>query len=464
MTIDLSNPILLSDSYKLSHFQQYPPGTTEIYSYFESRTGAKWNQTLFFGLQYILKKYFTGQVVTRDRISQAREFARLHMSDGSFNEEGWRYILDKYNGYLPVEIKAVPEGTLVPESNVLMTIRNTDPKCFWLTNYMETVLCQLWYPCTIATRSWHHRDYLQKAAIKSGDPSLVPFKLHDFGFRGASTVESAGIGGLAHLISFKGTDTTRAILTGMEYYQSGMCGFSIPATEHSTITSWGKEGELDAYRNLLQQYPNGLVACVSDSFDIYKACADMWGGALRNEVLARNGTLVIRPDSGDIFETVLKTTQILEDKFGVTENERGYKVLNDRVRLIQGDGMNDDSLPALVDHLLANKYSIDNFAFGMGGGLLQKLDRDTQRFAFKCSLAVVNGEERPVFKQPKTDPTKNSKWGRLKLINTNGKYRTVRIGSDQDLPEEPDVLRTVFKNGDLLVNDTFDTIVRRAGW
>lgn len=142
--IDLENPILLSDSYKLSHFRQYPPGTTEIYSYYESRTGAKWNKTLFFGLQYILKKYFAGQVITRDRISQAREFARLHMSDGSFNEQGWEYILQKHNGYLPVEIMAVPEGTLVDESNVLLVIKNTDPNCFWLTNYMETVLCQLW--------------------------------------------------------------------------------------------------------------------------------------------------------------------------------------------------------------------------------------------------------------------------------------------------------------------------------
>lgn len=308
------------------------------------------------------------------------------------------------------------------------------------------------------------RQKLDDAARKSGTPGLVPFKLHDFGFRGASTVESAGIGGLAHLISFQGTDTIQAILHGMEYYQSGMCGFSIPATEHSTITSWGKEGELDAYRNLLEQYPQGLVACVSDSYDLFAACADMWGGKLRQQVIDRNGTLVIRPDSGDINSTVLRTAQILEDKFGATENERGYKVLEDSVRIIQGDGMNDETLPALVDHLLANKYSIDNFAFGMGGGLLQKLDRDTQRFAFKCSMATVNGEERAVYKQPKTDPTKNSKWGKLKLVKKpDGHYRTVRIGSDQDLPEEENHLRLVFKNGDLLVNDTFDTIRRRAG-
>lgn len=455
------NIILLTDSYKLSHYKQYPPGTQTVYSYFESRKGADYPGTVFFGLQYLLKRYLQGEIVTRDTIAQAEGIARKHMGDvnGAFNKEGWEYIREHHRGTLPIRIKAVPEGTFVPTSNVLMTIENTDPKCYWLPNYLETLLVQAWYPCTVATISNHVRNIIRAGLEKTGTPALLPFKLHDFGFRGVSSVESAGIGGLAHLVNFMGTDTIAAIGCGIEYYNGGITGFSIPASEHSTITSWGAEHEVDAFRNMLTQYPNGLVACVSDSFDIDKACSELWGKQLKAEVLKREGCLVVRPDSGEIVPMVLNVLTRLYDAFGGYINEKGYRVLNDKVRVIQGDGCTPETIEQVVNAMIAGGWSLDNIAFGMGGGLLQKVNRDTQRFAFKCSSITINGEEREVFKAPASDPSKNSKRGKLALAETD--YGVTTVGLDK-LNGRKDLLRTVFENGELVVNDTFDQVRNRV--
>lgn len=454
-----NNICLLTDSYKLSHAKQYPKGTTNVYSYLESRTGAKFDYCRFFGLQYILKKYLEGIVVTPDKINAAKLFADVHMGrqPNSFNEQGWRRIIEKHNGMLPIEIKAVPEGVDIPTGNVLMTVTNTDPEAWWLPNFLETILVQVWYPTTVCTLSGDVRKIILRGLEISGNPDLLPFKLHDFGFRGSTSVESAGIGGLAHLVNFNGTDTIQAILTGIDYYDSGVCGFSIPASEHSTITSWGEDSEEEAYRNMLDTYPEGFVACVSDSFDIFNACANIWGGSLKDKILNRNGILVIRPDSGEIISTVNKVIRILADKFGTTVNHKGFKVLNDKVRVIQGDGCTHTTIGNVIDDLIKDKFSIDNIAFGMGGGLLQKVDRDTQRFAFKASCATVDGVDRDVFKRPLTDPTKNSKRGRLKLVKHGSIYKTVSLNS----PGE-DLLSTVFLNGELIHPETFDTIKSRA--
>lgn len=454
------NIILLTDSYKLSHYKQYPEGTEKVYSYFESRSGSEYPETVFFGLQYFIRRYLTGRVVTQDKINQAENFARMHMGvDGTFNREGWQYILDKYNGRLPVRIKAVREGTLVPESNVMVTIENLDPKCYWLPNYLETLLVQLWYPSTVATVSHHVKQAIRKGLEQTGDVAGLPFKLHDFGFRGVSSVESAAIGGLAHLVNFQGTDTIAAIGCGMDFYDSGMCGLSIPASEHSTMTSWGQQHEVDAFRNMLEKYPTGLVGVVSDSFDIKAACSELWGKQLKDEVLARDGVLVVRPDSGEIVSTVLDVLVRLGKAFGTYENDKGYTVLNDKVRVIQGDGCEPKTIQAVIDAMIAAGWSIDNIAFGMGGGLLQKVNRDTQRFAFKCSSVVVNGETRDVFKDPKSDPTKASKRGRLKLIvdPDNGSLTTV---PESNLSH--DELMTVFESGELKNIDTFDDIRKRS--
>lgn len=448
------NIILLSDSYKYSHANFYPPKTEKVYSYLESR-GGKFPKVLFFGLQYIIKKYFEGKVVTKEKIDEAEELIKLHGLP--FNREGWEYILSKYDGKLPVSIRAVPEGTMVDVSNVLVTMENTDPRCYWLTNFLETVLVQLWYPITVATQSKYIKNMITDYARQTGDESLVNFKLHDFGFRGVSSVESAGIGGAAHLVNFLGTDTVEALVVARDYYGCKIAGYSIPATEHSVITAWGKENESRAMQNVLELYPNGLVACVSDSYDIYYACENIWGDKLKDKVLARNGTLVIRPDSGVPHDVVSKVLPILGKKFGYTVNEKGYKVLDSHVRIIQGDGVNYDSIDMILSVMKAYGWSTDNIAFGMGGALLQNLNRDTQSFAFKCSSVTIDGVEHDVFKQPVTDSGKNSKRGRLELLQDEyGKYHTTREKNDE--PDYENVLTEVFNNGNIIKEYAFDEV------
>jgi nicotinamide phosphoribosyltransferase len=451
------NILTLTDSYKLTHWKQYPPGTSNVYSYFESR-GGEYPDVVFFGLQYFIKRYLQGRVVTLDKIREAEKITELHLGDKNlFNRKGWMHILKTHKGKLPVVIKAVPEGTIVPNHNVLMTIENTDKKCYWLTNYLETLLVETWYPTTVATQSHHIKKLISKYLTETGDPKLVDFKLHDFGFRGVSSVESAGIGGGAHLVNFKGTDTIASLVFLRDYYNCKMAGFSIPAAEHSTITAWGREHEVDAMRNMLEQFPKGTVAVVSDSFNIFEACSDIWGTQLKDFVINRNGVLVIRPDSGDPPAVVLRVLTILGDKFGYKLNEQGYKVLFDKVRVIQGDGIDYQMIDKILGHIKLYGWSTDNLAFGMGGALLQKLNRDTQKFAFKCSSVVVNGVQRDVYKQPVTDPGKNSKAGRLKLILVQGVYKTV----PENTPDK-DQLVEVFRDGKILVDYKLDDIRSRA--
>lgn len=312
-------------------------------------------------------------------------------------------------------------------------------------------------PTSVATLSRECKKVILAALEKTGDPSLIDFKLHDFGFRGVSSVESAALGGAAHLVNFKGTDTMAALELASEFYGEIMPGFSIPATEHSTITSWGRERECDAYANFLDQYPQGLIACVSDSYDIYQACDVYWGKVLREKVLARDGVLVIRPDSGDPHQLLPHILEILGDRFGWAYNDKGYKVLDRHVRVIQGDGVNLQSIGTILATLETHRWSADNLAFGMGGALLQKLNRDTLKFAFKCCSVVVDGERRDVYKQPIDEPFKQSKAGLLKLVQGIDGYQTVA----QDAPGK-DVLQTVFLNGYAIRRTTLSEVRERA--
>lgn len=443
--------LFLTDSYKITHWKQYPPGTEKVYSYFESR-GGKFDSTVFFGLQYLLKKYLEGQRIFLSDILDAQEFWQAHFGQDLFNIEGWMHILDEHDGRLPVSIKAVPEGTSVPTRNVLLTIENTDPAVPWLTNILETLLVQVWYPMTVATLSQEMKKLILGHLAKTGTPEQIDFKLHDFGFRGVSSVQSASAGGGAHLVNFLGTDTARGIRFAMRYYGAKMCGFSIPASEHSTITSWGREHEADAFENMLSQYPEGLVACVSDSFDIYKAC-DMWGTQFKEKIMGRQGTLIVRPDSGDPPTVVVKVLERLSKHFGYTTNEKGFKVLPEQIRVIQGDGIDYAMTGQILEAMAIKGWSADNIAFGMGGALLQKLDRDTQKCAFKCSAVTVNGEDREVFKDPVTDKGKASKAGRLKLVLQDGKYKTVK-----DSEEGEDCLVEVFRDGEILKTYDFQEV------
>jgi len=447
--------ILNTDSYKLSQFVQYPAGTEYVYSYIESR-GGRWDRTVFFGLQAFLREYLTKPITQQD-IDTAEVLMRTHGEP--FNRAGWEYILAKYDGYLPLRIKAAEEGSVIPTSNVLVTVVNTDPACYWLTSYIETALLRaVWYPTTVATNSYMSKQIILDALERTGDPGLINFKLHDFGARGVSSEESATLGGMAHLVNFMGTDTISGILGAIEYYDAEVCGFSIPAMEHSTVTSWGRENEVEAYRNMLNHYarPGSLLAAVSDSYDIYNACR-LWGTELRQQIIDSGATVVIRPDSGDPASVVTKCARILDEHFGHTVNSKGYRVLNN-VRIIQGDGINDVSIRGILLSLEIAGYSADNIAFGQGGALLQALDRDTQKFAMKCSAISVNGEWRDVYKDPVTDTGKRSKRGRLALTkDAAGNYVTTTL-----TPEVGDLLVPVFDNGRLLNPVRFDEIRGRA--
>lgn len=457
------NPILDTDSYKASHWLQYPPGTTGAFSYVESR-GGRYDRTVFFGLQAILKTRL-GVAVTHTMVDEAAELLAAHGEP--FNEAGWRRIVDVHGGRLPVRIRAVPEGTVVPTHQALMTIENTDPECFWLPSYLETLLLRVWYPVTVATISWQVKQTIRAALEATSDNAAaeLPFKLHDFGARGVSSQESAALGGLAHLVNFQGSDTLSAVLGGRAWYHEPMAAFSIPAAEHSTVTSWGRENEALAYRNMLARFgkPGALFSVVSDSYDLFHAVRDLWGGELRQAVVDSGATLVVRPDSGDPVTIVAETLRLLDQTFGSSVNAKGYKVLN-HVRVIQGDGVNPVSIAAILERIVAEGFSAENLAFGMGGGLLQQLDRDTQKFALKCSAAKVDGRWIDVSKDPVTDPGKRSKAGRLMLLTDGaGGYRTV--AAPEGFTPEPgwrDAMVTVWEDGRLLVDQTLADIRARS--
>mmetsp|Transcript_55223 Transcript_55223/g.131638 ORF Transcript_55223/g.131638 Transcript_55223/m.131638 type:complete len:544 (-) Transcript_55223:147-1778(-) len=509
----VNNIILLTDSYKISHWRQYPPGTEYVYSYFESRgcVVPEWTEVVFFGLQYFLKEYLCGVVVTPEKIAEAVEHCKHHfgaefvapglVNPDNFNFTGWDYILKNCGGKLPITIKAVPEGTPVSTKTCLMTVENTDPKCFWLSNYLETLLVQVWYPMSVATQSREQKKQIMQYYKKTGcdlgkPPGGVCFALNDFGFRGVSSVESAMIGGAAHLVNFIGSDTMAAVHMAKTYYGAGPgslfeCpSFSIPASEHSTITSWGKDKELDAMKNMLEQYPQGLVACVSDSFDIFNACENYWGTQLKTMIESRPppaGRLVVRPDSGEPTEIVPKVLEILLAKFGSTKTRTGHKLLPGYIRVIQGDGVSYITIPKILDELDKRGIAADNVCFGSGGALLQRLDRDTFKCAFKCAEIIVNGKPSPVFKDPITDPGKASKKGRLTLqlasessfpadamyksskdsgvaggmgyVHKYGDWVTVAEGKGD---KAKDKLVEVYRNGVLLKDWTFDEVRLRA--
>ena len=457
------NRIIDTDSYKASHWLQYPPNVTRAFFYLESRGSDRdWNETVFFGLQYLLKNFFLAPF-TQEMVEEAREVITAHGLP--FNYEGWTRLVKKHGGKMPLRIRAVPEGSVVPLRNALMTVETTDEEFAWLGSWFETQLMRIWYGITVATQSFQIKKDVYQFLQETADDAdaEIPFKVHDFGSRGVSSQETAAVGGAAHLVNFMGTDTMAALLFHRRFYNSEMAGFSIPAAEHSTITAWGREGEADAYRNMLKNFarPGALVAVVSDSWNIFNAVERIWGEQLRQEVIDSGATVVIRPDSGEPVEVVSKVARILAEKFGYETNSKGYKVLRN-VRIIQGDGVNQESIRQILERLKTEGFSASNIAFGIGGSLLQKVNRDTLRFAYKCSAVVIDGKLREVYKQPVTDTGKISKRGRLDLILRDGRYETVKLEDAETLQAENSALQTVFENGELLIDDNLDEIRRRA--
>lgn len=456
----MSNFLLRTDSYKLTHWPQYPKDTEFVYSYLESR-GGEYDTTVMAGGEYYLQKYLAGDIFTQHDVDEAEQISFEHFGAKYFNRNGWMRLYKKYGGTLPLRIRMVPEGMVVPVHNVLMTIQNTDPEFPWLTNYVESLLLKLWYPITVATRSRECKKVIAHYLDLTGTPDLIDYKLHDFGYRGVSSEESAAIGGAAHLINFKGSDTLAAIGLLRRYYKTkAMPSNAVVASEHSTTTSWGQEHEVNAFRNMLDQYPTGLVSCVSDSYDIFNACENLWGTQLHDRVMERDGVVIIRPDSGDPCPNVLRILDILAEKFGAKENTKGFRVLDPHIRIIQGDGVNLSAIRRILDTMRWRGWSADNIAFGMGGGLLQQMDRDTQRFAIKCSAIRRSGTWYDVYK---TATGKASKRGHLALIREDGNILTTKT-----MPYTPyitntmDILEDRFLNGAVLNSPTLSEIRQRA--
>lgn len=457
-----NNLILNTDSYKVSHYLQYPPGTQYVTSYIEARGSddPDLQEAVYFGLQAFIKEYLL-HPFSLDEVYEAKDVLESHGEP--FNLEDWLYIYHKYDGLLPLSIESIPEGSVVPLSVPMVQVRNTDPEVPWLTSYIETSLLRsIWYPTTVATISHAIKRELFKFAIESGsDLNGIDFKLHDFGARGVSSYESAMLGGMGHLLNFKGTDNVAALVGARRYYNEPMAGYSIPAAEHSTITSWGEDKEVEAYRNMLQQFggENKLVSVVSDSYDIYNAVDNIWGDKLKDEVLNMGGTVVVRPDSGDPLTVPLDIIELLMDKYGYETNDKGYRTLPPQIRVIQGDGINKESIKQILVNMRKRKLTLDNIAFGMGGALLQQLNRDTLKFAMKANSINIDGKEYDVYKRPVTDSGKSSKAGIQNVIrDSHDKWQVGRrgsiIGSNQ--------LTEVYRDGKLMLEESFEKIRKRV--
>ena len=423
-TSNLNNLILNSDSYKTSHWVQYPAGSEYLSSYIEARGGDY--DVVFFGLQAFIKEYLSTPITHQD-INEAEIIIQAHGL--TFNRAGWERLVDKHNGFLPLRIEAIAEGSIVPVSNVVCQVVNTDPEFYWLPSYIETALLRaIWYPSTVASVSHYCKGIIRDALEKSADnaDSLI-FRLHDFGSRGASSHESVALGSLAHLVNFAGTDSMAALVAASRWYQ------------------------------MTNDMP------VSDSYDLWNAIDNIWGDSLKEDVKNMGGTLVIRPDSGEPTKVVREALERLAVKFGTTVNSKGYKVLPNYVRIIQGDGISPQSLGKIIDVVLAAGFSAENITFGMGGGLLQQVNRDTMSWAMKASAISINGTWKDIYKDPITSHSKRSKKGRLALVkDDNGKVTTVK--ADDLNSKQDNLLRDVYVDGKLLIDDNLTTIRERAGW
>lgn len=460
---------MATDSYKAGHWNQYPAGTEYVGSYMESRGSKLADFTVFFGLQYYLKKYLSGVVVTENDVNIAENFWTEHLGPGTFAREKWMHIVKNHGGKLPIRIKAVKEGTKVPTHNVLMVIENTDPDCFWLTNFIETLLMKVWYPTTIATHSYIAKQKILEYLELTGTPASIDFRLHDFSYRSCTSEEQAVIGSMSHLVHFMGTDTVAGIWGARTIYNTDeMVAWSVKASEHGVVLSFGgEEHEIEYFRNMLVSTPTGIVSCVSDTYHILKAIDKL--GELKDIIMNREGTLVVRPDSGDPAMTDLMVIEKLGAIFGYTVNEKGYKVLDPHVRVIQGDGVNLNSIGEILALLEKHKWSADNITFGCGTKLMQEFSRDTFNFAIKASKVIVAGETRYVEKSPTEidkdgnlhQSFKKSKKGDLKLVKTVDGYKTIN-NFDEGFESAVDELVTVFENGEILKEYSFGEVRETA--
>jgi nicotinamide phosphoribosyltransferase len=454
----------LTDFYKVDHRSQYPDNTTMIYSNLTargSRTGFEHN--VFFGLQYFIKKYLNQFLedlrAEKDNFQEYQNFIYCTLGQKNFNVDHLKYLKDL--DYIPLEIRALTEGTLVPTKVPFLTINNTDKKSAWLTNFVETLLSNvLWMPITSATTAYRYRKIFEQYADKTiGNRDFVQWQGHDFSFRGMSGVESAALSGAGHLLSFTGTDTIPAIKLLEKYYDANpaqeLVGASVPATEHSVMCAGGKENELETFKRLITQvYPEGIVSIVSDTWDLWNVLTNILP-KLKQEILAREGKIVIRPDSGNPVDILCGNSssddrerkgvvELLWDVFGGTINSKGYKELDSHVGYIYGDSITLDRAEEICKRLEAKGFASQG-VFGIGSFTYQYVTRDTYNMAVKSTYCKINGEPRDIFKSPITDSgTKKSLKGLISVDEKDGKLFAV-----DESKGTGSALRTVYFNGQL---------------
>ena len=464
--------IYLTDSYKFSHFLQLPENTQFIHLYLESR-GGEYDRLVFSGLQYYLERYLTARVTQADVEAVARK-AKLHGVE--FNKEGWERIVNVHDGYLPVVIKALPEGYVVAPKNVMMTIENTDPELPWISSYLETLILKVWYPITVASKSKAVKKIIQRYHEMTMDNmDALNFSYHNFGDRGSSSTETAEIGGMAHLTQFLGTDNFSSLFLVEHFYDEECAGFSIAASEHSTVTAEGagQEGEKRMFERYLERSKDRgakMIACVMDSYDLYEA-VEFVTTELKEKIQSPEyPKWIIRPDSGNPIDVLPKVLSIMEkNNVAYTINEKGYKVF-DKFGIIWGDGITPLNINNILDLMKLLGYAAGNFAFGSGGDIMQKVDRDTCKFAIKCSASMIDGTYRDVFKDPITDPGKTSKKGRQTLVawekigwhaDKISDVQTIRVEQfDENLHHE--LLEEVFRDGQIVKRYNWNEIKQRA--
>lgn len=463
------NPLLCTDVYKMGHMQQYPPGTTKVYSYLLARSDKKMPATLFYGLQYYLK--ILTQKITSEMVEEFLSYRKEILGSDAPKD-----VVDKMDalaelGYFPLKIRAVPEGTTVPVRNVLMTIENTVPGFHWVVGFVESLLLKVWNTCTVASYS----KKLQKLCRRFADETCdnvdhLPFQVHDFGYRGCSSDETASISGSAHLLSFMGTDTIPAIKMVKDTYGcDGPIGLSVAATEHSVMCAYGQENEFQAFERMLDLYPSGIVSIVSDTYDLWQVLED-FAPRLKDRILKRNGKVVFRPDSGDPPKIIcgdddaqhesaewMGSVRLLDKTFGSEKNSKGFKVLNPKIGLIYGDGMFYERFERTLETMRDRGYASSNLVIGIGGLLLQQHNRDDQGFAIKATFALVNGERRELMKDPATDRKKASHQGLLALYRDgDGRFFTKDRCTEKE--EAVSLLNTTFVDGKIVRPVTFNQI------
>jgi nicotinamide phosphoribosyltransferase len=476
--IDLSTSILATDAYKLDHRRQYPENTQYVYSNWTPRTSRveEIDEVVFFGLQYFLDKYLGeefGKFFAADVDEVCAEYERQVTNLLGPNQIGTDHIRELHNlGYIPLRFRAVPEGTSVPLKVPMLTVENTDPRFAWLVNYFETLLSSvLWMPCTTATTAQRMRALIQHwADYTDADVAGIDFQGHDFSMRGLPGVESAIISGMAHLAVFNGTDSVPAISAVERYYPTNsFIGGSVAATEHSVMCAGGQDDEQSTFERLLDLYPAGILSVVSDTWDLWKVLTEIVPN-LKDRILARDGKLVIRPDSGDPVKIIVGdqdaepgspaykgVVELLWDTFGGTETIHGFRVLDSHIGTIYGDSINYERANDIMGGLAAKGFASSNIVFGMGSFGYQYVTRDTFGFAMKATHVTINGEGKNIFKKPVTDNGgKFSAKGRVSVQRIDGKLTVVSEATPEQ--EADSLLKPVWQDGKFIKHWTFDEV------